>query len=106
MVACSSCGGRVNSQGSCAGGCPASAWDRIRQSLMLDVPSTSAIGPLKTYWKTGEGAARIRWGSDGDLTRCHDLVTREAGSDAATFDVWGFCQNLHKELFGTPNPRD
>lgn len=61
---------------------------------------------LKNYWKTGAGGARIRWGTDGDLTRCHRLVTQEAGADAATFDVWGYCQNLHKELFGRPNPQD
>lgn len=82
------------------------AWQRIRQHLMIESPSTAAIAPLKAYWKTGAGARRIRWGTDGDLTRCHRLVTREAGADAATFDVWGFCQNLHKELFGRPNPRD
>jgi hypothetical protein len=85
---------------------PASAWDRIQQRLMPDAPNTSAVRPLKDYWKTGEGAARIRWGTDGDLTRCHRLVRQEAGVDAATFDVWGFCQNLHKELFGRPNPSD
>lgn len=82
------------------------AWHRIRQHLSIDAPSTAAAGQLKAYWKTGEGAARIRWGTDGDLTRCHRLVSREAGADAATFDVWGYCQNLHKELFGRSNPRD
>lgn len=82
------------------------AWDRIRQHLQLDQPNAAATRQLKAYWRTGEGAARIRWGTDGDLTRCHRLVTREAGADAATFDVWGFCQNLHKELFGRPNPSD
>jgi hypothetical protein len=61
---------------------------------------------LRQYWAYGEGAARIRWGTDGDLTRCHDLVTKEAGVDAATFDVWGFCQNLHILRTGRPNPRD
>lgn len=81
-------------------------WARIRQHLMIDTPNAAASAPLKAYWKTGEGAARIRWGTDGDLTRCHRLVTQEAGADAATFDVWGYCQNLHQELFGRPNPRD
>lgn len=82
------------------------AWQRIRQHLMIDTPSTSAAAPLKAFWKTGEGAARIRWGTAGDLTRCHQLVSRAAGVDATTFNVWGFCQNLHQELFGRPNPRD
>jgi hypothetical protein len=82
------------------------AWDRIREHLVTDEPNTAATRQLKAYWKTGEGAARIRWGTDGDLTRCHRLVSQEAGVDAATFDVWGYCQNLHKELFGRPNPQD
>lgn len=81
-------------------------WDQLREHLALDEPNAAATQQLKAYWKTGEGAARIRWGTDGDLTRCHRLVTQEAGAEAATFDVWGFCQNLHKELFGRPNPRD
>lgn len=77
--------------------------------MTQDIPvtaATMATERLKNYWKTGAGGARIRWGTDGDLTRCHRLVTREAGADAETFDVWGYCQNLHKELFGQPNPRD
>lgn len=82
------------------------AWERIRQRLIPDEPNTAATRQLKAYWKTGEGAARIRWGTDGDLTRCQRLVSQEAGVDAATFDVWGYCQNLHKELFGRPNPQD
>lgn len=81
-------------------------WEQLREHLALDEPNAAATQQLKAYWKTGEGAARIRWGTDGDLTRCHRLVTQEAGAEAATFDVWGFCQNLHKELFGRPNPRD
>jgi hypothetical protein len=84
----------------------ADAWHRIRQALVLDAPNVAATTQLKNYWKYGEGARRIRWGTDGDLTRCHRLVRREAGADAARFDVWGYCQNLHKELFGRPNPRD
>lgn len=62
---------------------------------------------LFDYWSTGEGAARIGWGSEGDLTKCHDLVTREAGAAAATFDVWGFCQRAHIRALGRPNdPND
>lgn len=65
------------------------------------------IEALRRYWTTGEGGARIRWGTDGDLTRCHRLVRREVPrTDMSDDDVWGFCQNLHKRLFGRPNPRD
>jgi hypothetical protein len=76
---------------------------------MNDESPTAAVlssERLKTYWKMGEGATQIRWGTDGDLTRCHRLVSRAAGAESETFDVWGYCQNLHKELFGIPNPRD
>jgi hypothetical protein len=62
---------------------------------------------LKDYWKTGEGGRAIRWGTDGDLRRCHRLVSREVpATDMDSDDVWGYCQNLHQELFGRPNPRD
>lgn len=65
------------------------------------------IEALRRYWTTGEGGARIRWGTDGDLTRCHRLVRREVPrTDMSDDDVWGFCNNLHKRLFGRPNPRD
>lgn len=62
---------------------------------------------LKRYWTIGPGGARIRWGSDGDLTRCHREVMKEVPSkDMTSDDVWGYCQNLHKRLFGVSNPRD
>lgn len=62
---------------------------------------------LKEYWKRGEGGVKIRWGTPGDLTRCHRLVRREVPRTDMTDDqIWGYCQNLHKELFGRPNPRD
>lgn len=62
---------------------------------------------LKQYWTTGPGGAKIRWGTDGDLTRCHRLVRREVPrTDMSDDDVWGYCNNLHKRLFGRPNPRD
>lgn len=62
---------------------------------------------LKRYWTIGPGGARIRWGTDGDLTRCHREVSKEVpAEDMTSDDVWGYCQNLHKRLFGAPNPRD
>jgi hypothetical protein len=86
---------------------------------MSDVTTEPAGGPgaevevdlanienLRKYWTTGPGGARIRWGTDGDLTRCHNLVMREADGDLTSDQAWGFCNNLHKRLFGKPNPRD
>lgn len=66
------------------------------------------IEQLRQYWTTGAGGARIRWGTDGDLTRCHRLVSAATRDDPSftSDDVWGFCQNLHIRLFGRANPRD
>lgn len=64
------------------------------------------IENLRQYWTVGEGAARIRWGTEGDLTRCHRLVMQEAGGDLTSDQAWGFCNNLHKRLFGRPNDPD
>lgn len=62
---------------------------------------------LREYWTRGAGAARIRWGTDGDLTRCHREVRSEVPRTEMTDDqIWGLCQNYHKYLFGRPNPRD
>lgn len=55
---------------------------------------------LRRYWKYGEGALKIRWGTPGDLTRCHRQLREHLGRD----DAWGYCQNLHQEIFGVPNP--
>ena len=33
---------------------------------------------LRDYWLHGEGAARIRWGTDGSFTRCTRLLAAEA----------------------------
>jgi hypothetical protein len=75
-----------------------------------DGDAAAAVGnteALKRYWTIGEGGARIRWGTDGDLTRCHREVSKEVPvKDMTSDDVWGYCQNLHKRLFGTSNPRD
>lgn len=62
---------------------------------------------LKEYWKTGAGGRKIRWGTPGDLTRCHRAVRQEVPvTDMSDDDIWGYCNNLHKELFGRANPRD
>lgn len=58
---------------------------------------------LREYWTRGEGAAKIGWGSEGDLTRCHGFLTKYVGSE----DAWGLCNNYHKDIFGRPNdPND
>jgi hypothetical protein len=66
----------------------------------------ASIENLRQYWTVGAGARRIRWGTEGDLTRCHRLVMQEAGGDLTDDQAWGFCNNLHKRLFGVPNDPD
>lgn len=62
---------------------------------------------LVRYWTIGPGALRIRWGTPGDLTRCHRALRREVPRTSMTDNqIWGLCQNYHKRLFGVPNPRD
>lgn len=61
------------------------------------------IENLRQYWTTGAGGAKIRWGTDGDLTRCHNAVLKAAKGDLTSDDAWGFCMNLSKRL-GIPQP--
>lgn len=54
---------------------------------------------LKRYWTIGRGAAKIRWGTKGDLTRAHRHLAKYVGPERA----WGLVQNYHKSLFGVSN---
>lgn len=54
---------------------------------------------LKRYWTVGRGAAKIRWGTKGDLTRAHRHLAKYVGPERA----WGLVQNYHKSLFGMSN---
>lgn len=56
------------------------------------------VARLKEYWKNGAGAAKIRWGAPGDLTRCHRHLSKYMPGRA-----WGYCQNLHLDIFGESN---
>lgn len=55
---------------------------------------------LRDYWTKGAGAAKIRWGTPGDLTRCEKHLRKYVGPQYA----WGTCQNLHHVVFGFFNP--
>lgn len=56
---------------------------------------------LKEYWIHGKGALKIRWGTKGDLTRCHAHLAKYVGPVMA----WGLSQNYHKALFGMTNAK-
>lgn len=58
---------------------------------------------LKEYWAHGEGAAKIRWGADGDWTRCHGHLSKYLGTERSK----GYCSMLHHRALGYwPGERD
>lgn len=50
---------------------------------------------LKKYWLTGEGAAKIRWGTPGSFERCVKALRPKFPADPE-----GLCANLHHEATG------
>lgn len=50
---------------------------------------------LRKYWTVGAGAAKIRWGTHGDWTRCVEHLTKYLGPRAK-----GYCSLRHKEMNG------
>ena len=50
---------------------------------------------LRRYWTTGKGAAKIRWGTPGDWTRCVRQLSKYMGTRAK-----GYCQLRHKDATG------
>ena len=50
---------------------------------------------LRRYWTKGKGAAKIRWGTPGDWTRCVRQLSKYMGVRAK-----GYCQLRHKEATG------
>lgn len=51
---------------------------------------------LESYWKRGAGSAKIRWGTDGDFTRCVRKLTKHVGSERAK----RICAQWHKDKTG------
>lgn len=50
---------------------------------------------LRRYWLYGRGAAKIRWNTPGDWTRCYRHLMKYMGPRAK-----GYCQLRHKEATG------
>lgn len=50
---------------------------------------------LRRYWLAGAGAAKIRWNTPGDFTRCVRLLNEHMPGQAE-----GYCANLHKTATG------
>jgi hypothetical protein len=50
---------------------------------------------LRQYWTHGKGAAKIRWGTKGDWSRCVRHLVKYLGPRAK-----GYCQLRHKDALG------
>ncbi|GGM75659.1 hypothetical protein GCM10012275_52950 [Longimycelium tulufanense] len=51
---------------------------------------------LERFWKFGRGAARIRWGTEGDFARCVRQLDEHVGSERAK----RICAQWHKDMNG------
>jgi hypothetical protein len=66
---------------------------------VADTPSDiAAVEKLKRYWKTGEGGAKIRWNTPGDMTRCMRHLKKYMPKPGMSE---GYCAELHHEMTGT-----
>lgn len=63
---------------------------------VADTPSdVAAARKLRNYWLRGRGAAKIRWNTPGDWTRCVRHLSKYMGPRAK-----GYCADLHKDATG------
>lgn len=61
-------------------------------------PGDRSAAHLKKYWVRGVGAARIRWGQDGDFMRCVNQLTPHL--DGNTDFAKRLCAEYHKAALG------
>ena len=76
----------------------AAAWANDIDSLLAAGGADRNRGnaeELRRYWTKGKGAAKIRWGTPGDWTRCVRQLSKYMGPRAK-----GYCQLRHKEATG------
>lgn len=65
------------------------------------VPNPSFAGNPQALrdWYNEDVKNEIKWGTPGDLTRCHAIASKYMDSDLA----WGFCQERNIDVLGGPN---
>jgi hypothetical protein len=76
----------------------AAAWANDTEALLAAGGADRNRGnaeELRRYWTKGKGAAKIRWGTPGDWTRCVRQLSKYMGPRAK-----GYCQLRHKEATG------
>lgn len=73
-------------------------------ALAVPVPNATSVatafaapGQLIDYWTRGKGAIKIRWGQDGDFTRCVRALRRYFPKNPE-----GLCNRLHTRATGSP----
>ncbi|WNM69925.1 hypothetical protein SEA_GUYFAGIERI_22 [Rhodococcus phage GuyFagieri] len=66
--------------------------------MMAGNPKNIDGASLKRYWTVGAGGIKIRWGTDGDFTRCVRKIRKHAGEHG--FSAEGYCARLHHEMNG------
>lgn len=72
----------------------ASAW-AAEQASESEALQSRMPRQLQDYWLRGEGAARIRWGTEGSFRRCTSELREHFPSN-----VEGLCANLYHEATG------
>ncbi|QGF20256.1 hypothetical protein SEA_SIXAMA_77 [Gordonia phage Sixama] len=58
-------------------------------------PNQRKASHLRKYWVRGKGAVKIKWGTEGDFTRCVSQMRKYLGERAR-----GYCAKRHKETVG------
>jgi LysM repeat protein/phage head maturation protease len=73
--------------------------DLVEAGIKADAPGHGNRGKaevLRRYWSTGAGAAKIRWGTEGDFDRCSTEISKYMTLEQAH----GYCNLLHHRSIG------
>lgn len=69
---------------------------RIHAELALTWDTEAFANNLENYWKRGKGAAKIRWGTPGDWTRCYRNIRKHVANERAK----RICAQWHRDVTG------
>jgi len=69
-------------------------WRAFAQERDVNLPGGGPGHQLREYWVHGPGAAKIRWGTEGDGTRCIRHLNKYVK------DPGGLCQEYHRMATG------
>lgn len=64
----------------------------------------AATDRIMRYWVSGPGAAKIRWATPGDHTRCvrlvQEAITKGGHAPLPDHEIHGLCTNMQKMATG------